>query len=134
MNEAGATAAYHALRLGEGEITDIKPIDRRRTIRYLHAAGLQLMTGVEPVWGGIDPLVAVDQIHDLLPRGLCGLAEVLHRHTLPGGLFLVALLRVHQLHFTDFIRDLLDQQVALVQRLGHQHLLSHDLHAPLQCE
>ena len=65
LNEAGATAAYHALRLGEGEITDIKPIDRRRTIRYLHAAGLQLMTGVEPVWGGIDPLVLSERICDI---------------------------------------------------------------------
>lgn len=65
LKEAGATAAYHALRLGEGEITDIKPIDRRRTIRYLHAAGLQLMTGVEPVWDGIDPLTLSERICDI---------------------------------------------------------------------
>lgn len=65
LKEAGATAAYHALRLGEGEITDIKPIDRRRTIRYLHAAGLQLMTGVEPVWDGIDALALSERICDI---------------------------------------------------------------------
>lgn len=57
LREAGATAAYHAVRLGEGELTDIKPIDRRRTIRYLHAAEIDVMTGVEPLWEDADSLM-----------------------------------------------------------------------------
>ena len=65
LRDAGATAAYHALRLGEGEITDIRPIDRRRTMRYLRAAGLDLMTGVEPVWDGVDPLELSERICDI---------------------------------------------------------------------
>lgn len=78
---AGATAAYHALRLGEGEITDIRPIDRRRTMRFLHAAGLDLMTGVEPVWAKIDPLVLSERICDIPEYdpfcvGACSYTEV----------------------------------------------------------
>jgi biotin synthase len=81
LRDAGATAAYHALRLGEGEITAIKPIDRRRTMRYLHAAGVSLMTGVEPVWRGIDPLVLSERICDIpefdpFCMGACSLTAV----------------------------------------------------------
>ena len=65
LREAGATAAYHALRLGEGEITSIKPINRRRTIRYLHVAGFRLMTGVEPIWRGVDALSLSERICDI---------------------------------------------------------------------
>jgi hypothetical protein len=65
LADAGATAAYHALRLGEGVITDISPEDRRRTMRHLRDAGIELMTGVEPVWRGIDPDELSDHICDL---------------------------------------------------------------------
>lgn len=53
LKDAGATAAYHALRLGEGEITGITPDERRATIGHLRGAGISLMTGVEPVWEGV---------------------------------------------------------------------------------
>ncbi|MDO4183009.1 MAG: hypothetical protein Q4E12_05325 [Coriobacteriia bacterium] len=53
LKDAGAQAAYHARRLQEGEITDIAPDQRFETIRNLRAAGLALMTGVEPVWPGV---------------------------------------------------------------------------------
>ncbi len=81
LKDAGANAAYHALRLGEGEWTDIKPIDRRRTIRYLKASGIDLMTGVEPVWAGIDSLELSERICDIpefepFCMGACGLTEV----------------------------------------------------------
>ena len=81
LKDAGADAAYHALRLGEGELTDIKPIDRRRTIRHLRAAGLLLMTGVEPVWDGIDPLILSERICDIpefdpFCMGACSLTAV----------------------------------------------------------
>ena len=50
LREAGASVAYHALRLREGEITDIKPEARKATMRAIRDAGLQLMTGVEPLF------------------------------------------------------------------------------------
>ena len=81
LKEAGADAAYHALRLGEGEWTDIAPIDRRRTIRYIKASGIDLMTGVEPVWAGIDPMTLSERICDIpefepFCMGACGLTQV----------------------------------------------------------
>ena len=52
LKEAGAQAVYHAIRLGEGELTDISPDRRRETIAAARKAGLALMTGVEPLWDG----------------------------------------------------------------------------------
>ena len=54
---AGADAVYHALRLDEGNWTGIQPADRLDTIRNVKVAGLELMTGVEPVWDGAAPEV-----------------------------------------------------------------------------
>ena len=54
LREAGVSVAYHAVRLGEGEITDIDPMVRKRTMRHLAAAGVRLMTGVEPLWASVD--------------------------------------------------------------------------------
>lgn len=52
LKEAGAQAIYHAIRLGEGDLTDIDPARRRATIAAAQKAGLALMTGVEPLWDG----------------------------------------------------------------------------------
>lgn len=52
LKEAGAQAIYHAIRLGEGELTDIDPDCRRATIAAARKAGLGLMTGIEPLWDG----------------------------------------------------------------------------------
>ncbi|MBQ9002566.1 MAG: hypothetical protein IJ087_12005 [Eggerthellaceae bacterium] len=81
LREAGASVAYHALRLGEGEITDVRPIDRRRTMRYVRAAGLDLMTGVEPVWADADPIELSERICDIVEYdpfcvGACSYTEV----------------------------------------------------------
>lgn len=81
LKDAGANAAYHALRLDEGEWTDIAPIERRRTIRHLKAADIDLMTGVEPVWQGADPLMVSERICDIpefkpFCTGACGLTEI----------------------------------------------------------
>lgn len=65
LRDAGADAAYHALRLGEGKLTDIQPAVRKRTMRHLREAGIRLMTGVEPVWRGIDPLMLAERIHGI---------------------------------------------------------------------
>lgn len=81
LRDAGATAAYHALRLKEGVFTSIKPIDRRRTMRHLRAAGLPLMTGVEPVWDGVGAHELSERIIDIpdfnpFCIGACSLTEV----------------------------------------------------------
>ena len=52
LKGAGAQAVYHAIRLGEGELTDISPARRRETNAAARKAGLALMTGVEPLWDG----------------------------------------------------------------------------------
>lgn len=65
LRDAGAEYAYHAVRLGEGEMTSVKPLDRRRTIRHLRVAGIKLMTGIEPVWDGVDPLDLSERIVDI---------------------------------------------------------------------
>lgn len=65
LKEAGATAAYHALRLGEGKLTSIDPMDRRRTIRALRTVGVPLMTGVEPLWNGVDAFELSERICDI---------------------------------------------------------------------
>lgn len=81
LKEAGANCAYHALRLGEGELTDIKPVERKRTMRHLRAAGLPLMTGIEPVWRNADALEISERIMDLPDLtpfciGACNLTSV----------------------------------------------------------
>ncbi len=53
LKEAGAQAIYHAIRLGEGELTDISPDRRRATIAAACKAGLSLMCGIEPLWEGV---------------------------------------------------------------------------------
>ena len=81
LKEAGATMAYHALRLKEGVFTAIKPDVRRRTMGNLNEAGLRLMTGVEPVWEGVNPQELSDRIMDIpgfnpFCIGACSLTEV----------------------------------------------------------
>ena len=81
LKDAGATTAYHALRLKEGVFTAIKPIDRRRTMRHLRAAGLPLMTGVEPVWDGVSTQELSERIMDIpdfnpFCIGACSLTKV----------------------------------------------------------
>ena len=96
LKNAGATAAYHALRLGEGELTDIEPAARRRTMANLRDAGIPLMTGVEPVWADADARELAERIVEL-PQfepfcvGACGLTgvagiEVAGRKPAPTGL------------------------------------------------
>jgi len=49
LKQAGIAGVYHAVRLGEGEVTTI-PIERRMaTFRAAHEAGLRLGTCLEPV-------------------------------------------------------------------------------------
>ena len=49
IREAGFTGVYHALRLGEGRHTGIRPERRIATMRLAREAGLSLGTCLEPV-------------------------------------------------------------------------------------
>jgi biotin synthase len=49
LKETGFAGIYHAVRLGEGRDTTIKPETRMQTFRYAREAGLLLGTCVEPV-------------------------------------------------------------------------------------
>lgn len=49
LRRAGASRAYHALRLGEGDDTRLNPLDRRETIRRISDAGLEAVSCVEPI-------------------------------------------------------------------------------------
>lgn len=68
LRSAGIDAAYHALRIGEGVITDIQPEQRLDSIQNTKAAGLKLMSGVEPLYEGMDQNELGDAI--LLQREL----------------------------------------------------------------
>lgn len=81
LKEAGAQAAYHARRLFEGVITKLDPKTRMQTITNIHASGLALMTGVEPVWQDIDRhelALRIAEQAQLKPfaMGACGLSSV----------------------------------------------------------
>jgi biotin synthase len=49
LQEAGFVGAYHAVRLGEGRDTPLKPEKRIQTIRVINEVGLRWMNCVEPV-------------------------------------------------------------------------------------
>jgi biotin synthase len=49
LREAGFAGVYHALRLGEGEVTSIPPERRLATFRAAREAGLSLGTCLEPI-------------------------------------------------------------------------------------
>lgn len=81
LKEAGAQAYYHARRVFEGSITGLEPSLRYETMRNVRAAGLALMTGVEPVWEGIDTHEVAERICEI-PRldpfctGACAISAV----------------------------------------------------------
>ncbi len=62
LMEAGFVGAYHAIRLGEGRDTPLKPEKRLNTIRVLSDVGLLWMNCVEPV----GPEHAAEEIVDLM--------------------------------------------------------------------
>ncbi|MCC6443069.1 MAG: radical SAM protein [Armatimonadetes bacterium] len=60
MIEAGFTAVYHVIRLGEGIETKTNPEQRKRTLRAANAAGLDVSYCLEP----IGPEHTVDELID----------------------------------------------------------------------
>lgn len=49
LKAAGVNAVYHALRLGEGIVNMLEPLDRFQTMKNVKEVGLRLATGVEPI-------------------------------------------------------------------------------------
>lgn len=49
LKKAGVNGIYHAVRLGEGVVTDIPVETRIQTIKHAQEAGLKLCTCVEPI-------------------------------------------------------------------------------------
>ena len=83
LKEAGATAAYHSCRIGEGRDTDIKPEKRMRTIENLCSEGFRVTAGTEPV----GPESTVKEIVDCFFATLgtdVKHAEVRPREAVPG--------------------------------------------------
>ena len=83
--QAGASCAYHSIRLGEGVITAIDPDERRATLRNLKAAGLGIMTGIEPIWDGIDTGELAQRICEVaalqpFAMGACSLTPIEGSH------------------------------------------------------
>lgn len=69
LHEAGAQAAYHANRLGEGVITDISPQTRRATMRAVRDERLALMTGVEPLAREFDVREVAQRMEEVARAG-----------------------------------------------------------------
>ncbi|MGA1869907.1 MAG: hypothetical protein ACMUJM_15340 [bacterium] len=49
LKDAGYTGIYHAVRMGEGEVTSISPETRLKTVQSAREAGLLIGTCVEPI-------------------------------------------------------------------------------------
>ena len=81
LKAAGANAAYHACRCGEGYVTGI-PVERRhKTMRNIRDAGLALMSGIEPLWMEVPHDELADRILEIpsytpFATGACGLSDV----------------------------------------------------------
>lgn len=65
LKRSGVQALYHARRIYEGKLTDIEPEARYESIRNAREAGLAIMTGVEPLWEGVDADELVDRIMEI---------------------------------------------------------------------
>jgi len=81
--DAGFVGAYHAVRLGEGRDTPLKPQKRIHTITVLKDVGLQWMNCIEPV----GPEHDIEEIADLmfLARKHCATySGVMRRINFPG--------------------------------------------------
>lgn len=62
MKEAGIAGVYHISRLGEGEVTNLDPKTRMRTIQNAIDAGLDVLNAVEPIGPEHTPEVLAEQI------------------------------------------------------------------------
>lgn len=73
--------------------------------RHPADAGLDKAGSIRGDNRSVDPLIAVDQVHDLLIGGGCLLAEILCGQALTGGFVFVSALAVNQFDLGDFVID-----------------------------
>ncbi len=81
LKAAGADVVYHAVRVGEGQITDLDPADRWETIDASVDAGIRISSGVGPLYRGVDKDAVVERMFDVAPynpvcSGVTGLVNV----------------------------------------------------------
>ncbi len=83
LKEAGVDGAYHAIRLGEGIVNMMEPLDRLRTQENLKSAEVPLYTGVEPIGPEHTPEEIARAYYDALARGCAG-CSASAREPVPG--------------------------------------------------
>ena len=83
LKEAGVDGAYHAIRLGEGIVNMMEPLDRFRTQENLKTAEIPLYTGVEPIGPEHTPEEIARAYYDALSRGCAG-CSASAREPVPG--------------------------------------------------
>ncbi len=49
LKKAGASRAYHSVRLDEGDTTRLNPMDRMMAVRSMTQAGMRAVGGIEPI-------------------------------------------------------------------------------------
>ena len=65
LKQAGVDAFYHTIRFGEGLYTRPTPDARHATIKAVTAAGLQLMSGIEPLYQELTADELVSKIYGI---------------------------------------------------------------------
>ncbi len=83
LRDAGAYGAYHAPRIREGRDTEISVDTRLATISNLRSAGLQVITGVEPIGPEHENGEIVETFFSTLDMK-CAKCEVNAREPVPG--------------------------------------------------
>jgi biotin synthase len=83
MKKAGITGVYHVRRLGEGEVTDLDPKRRLKTMQNALDVGLQIFSCLEP----IGPEHSIEELVDNLFIGIdlgCTQHAAMRRVPVPG--------------------------------------------------
>ena len=83
LKEAGVDGAYHAIRLGEGIVNMMEPLDRFRTQENLKTVEIPLFTGVEPIGPEHTPEEIARAFYDALGRG-CACCSASAREAVDG--------------------------------------------------
>jgi biotin synthase len=65
LKVAGIDTVYHAVRIGEGVITNIPPKRRYATIDAVREAGLTLMSGVEPIYADQEADAVIERLREV---------------------------------------------------------------------
>lgn len=111
MKEAGISGVYHICRLGEGEVTNLKPEARMQTIQNAIDAGLDVLNAVEPIGPEHSPELLAEQIM-LMKKTNPIQTGVMKRVNIPGTPF----------EGTGEITHYRLAQIAAVQCLAHADL------------